>query len=219
MWFTCAAFAIGSYLIGSFPSGYLIGRSRGVDLRTAGSGNIGATNALRVLGKKWGYLCFACDILKGFLAVFFAGQVAGEFTGLPPVYAKIIAGISVVVGHNFPVWLGFRGGKGIATSGGAMAALFPIPVFIVCFFAWMGGFFITRFVSVASLLAALSIPLTLAVLWFLGAAPMIYLPIGLLLTAMAFWGHRGNIGRLMAGTEHRFEKKSRPSTSSAGGGN
>jgi len=218
MWFNCAAFAIGSYLIGSVPSGYLIGRARGVDLRTVGSGNIGATNAFRILGKKWGYLCFACDILKGFFAVFFAAWIASEFTDLAPIYARIIAGVFVVLGHNFPVWLGFRGGKGIATSGGAMVALFPIEVFIVCFFAWMGGFFLTRFVSVASLAAAVSIPLTLATLWLFGKTDPIYLPIGLLLAAMAFWRHRGNIDRLLAGTEPRFARKSPGLASQTGGG-
>ena len=121
-----SAVALGSYLIGSFPSGYIVGRINNVDLQKEGSGNIGATNALRVLGKKWGYLVFAADIFKGWLSVTLAYGLANRFAPDHVILAGVLAAICVVLGHNFPVWLGFKGGKGIATSAGIMIALFPI---------------------------------------------------------------------------------------------
>ena len=130
------AVAVGAYLIGSIPSGFLIGRIKGVDLREVGSGNIGATNALRVLGKKWGYMVFAADFLKGFFAVAIT-LAATSILELPDaILAGIIAGIFAMIGHIFPVWLGFKGGKGIATAGGIMLGLFPIVVFLVGILVW-----------------------------------------------------------------------------------
>jgi glycerol-3-phosphate acyltransferase PlsY len=199
--------ACGAYLLGSIPSGYLIGRSQGVDLRTQGSGNIGATNALRVLGKKWGYLCFALDIGKGLAAVLLAKLLAAPMLGLDPVTASIVAAVSAVVGHNFPVWLGFKGGKGVATSAGAVIGLFPFVVFASGVLAWVIAFKITRIVSVASIAGAVVLSLSLFVLWLLHLAVTAQLVIGLALSAMLIWRHRSNIQRLLAGTEARFEKK------------
>lgn len=199
--------ALGAYLIGSFPSGYVIGRARGVDIRREGSGNIGATNALRVLGKKWGYICFALDIGKGMLAVWLAKLFAAPAGGLDPTYAAILAAAAVLIGHSFPVWLGFRGGKGIATSGGIALALFPPIVFVLSIAAWGALFFTTRIVSVASLAAAFTLGGTLVVLWRIGAAPGALAAIGVAMTLLATWLHRANIRRLLAGTEPRFEKR------------
>lgn len=199
--------ACGAYLLGSIPSGYLIGRSQGVDLRTQGSGNIGATNALRVLGKKWGYLCFVLDIGKGLAAVLLAKLLVAPAYGLDPVMASIVAAVSAVVGHNFPVWLKFKGGKGVATSAGAVVGLFPFVVFASGVLAWVIAFKITRIVSVASIAGAIVLSLSLFVLWLLHMAVTAQLVIGLALSAMLIWRHRSNIQRLLAGTEARFEKK------------
>ena len=117
--------AILSYLIGSIPNGYLVARSQGVDIRQLGSRNIGATNVLRVMGKKWGYLVFLCDTLKGFLAVKLGLLLATQAL-LSPVLGGVIAAITCILGHNYTIWLGFKGGKGMATSGGVVLALFPV---------------------------------------------------------------------------------------------
>jgi glycerol-3-phosphate acyltransferase PlsY len=199
--------ACGAYLLGSIPSGYLIGRSQGVDLRTQGSGNIGATNALRVLGKKWGYLCFVLDIGKGLAAVLLAKLLVAPAYGLDPVTASIVAAVSAVVGHNFPVWLKFKGGKGVATSAGAVIGLFPFVVFASGILAWVIAFKLTRIVSVASITGAVVLSLSLFVLWLLHMAVTAQLVIGIALSAMLIWRHRSNIQRLLAGTEARFEKK------------
>lgn len=202
--------ALGAYLVGSIPSGFLIGKARGVDIRKEGSGNIGATNALRVLGKGWGYVCFACDIGKGFAAVFLARTVVAEVLGLVPAYAGIVAAVMVIVGHNFPVWLGFKGGKGIATSGGVILGLFPWPAFVIPLATWLLFFFATRYVSLASIACSIMVPVSLFGLWLLGwpNAVAAYVWVGLAMGTMAVWRHRGNVRRLLAGTEPRFEKKS-----------
>lgn len=204
--------AVVAYLLGSIPAGYLAGRLRGVDLRKEGSGNIGATNAVRVLGKKLGYMVFAVDIVKGLLAValgaYLAGQAGDGEAGV--IAGRILGAVFVVAGHNFPVWLGFKGGKGIATSGGAAIALFPLWVFFGCLVLWMVFFFTTRYVSVASLAAAFgfaAIPVTLAVL---GELDWVRAGIGIVMCVLAIWRHKSNIERLLAGTEKRFEPKSHP---------
>lgn len=203
--------ALGAYLLGSIPSGYLIGKSRGVDLRTQGSGNIGSTNALRVLGKKWGYLCFALDVGKGVLSVLLAKYAIAPAVGLDPVTSSIVAAVCTVLGHNFPVWLKFKGGKGVATSAGAVIGLFPLVVFVGSVLVWVITFKITRIVSVASMLGAISLSLALVVLWLLHSSGVVLaqVVIGVALSAMMIWRHRSNIGRLVAGTEPRFEKRSR----------
>jgi glycerol-3-phosphate acyltransferase PlsY len=198
--------ALGAYLLGSFPSGYLIGHARGVDLRREGSGNIGATNALRVLGKKWGYLCFALDIGKGALAVCLAKTVVAPDFGLPPTSAGIVAAIAALLGHTFPVWLKFKGGKGIATSGGIALALFPPVVFVVSIAAWMVTFFATRIVSIASLVATSILGITLVVLWLRGGDGALAI-VGVAMCGLVFWLHRANLSRLAQGTEPRFEKR------------
>jgi len=138
--------ALGAYLLGSIPNGYLAGKAQGVDLRKVGSNNIGATNALRVLGKKWGYLVFAGDAFKGWLAVMLAWIAGWQWDESSKIYLGVIAAIMAMVGHIFPVWLGFKGGKGISTSAGVMIALFPIWVFIFGLGVWVVLFFATRYV-------------------------------------------------------------------------
>ncbi|MFV0337941.1 MAG: glycerol-3-phosphate 1-O-acyltransferase PlsY [Chthoniobacterales bacterium] len=191
---------VGAYLLGSIPFGYLAGRLKGIDLREHGSGNIGATNAVRILGKPVGYTVFAFDFLKGLLA-------AGMPTWLgAPEWVAILCSLCVVVGHNFPVWLRFRGGKGIATSGGVMLGLVP-QAFVVSLVAWGVLFFTTRYVSLASLAAALGLPATTGVLYVMGKGSGLLFGVTALMCVMAVWLHRGNIRRLLAGTESRAKKK------------
>lgn len=209
---------VGSYLLGSIPFGLLAGRLRGVDLREHGSGNIGATNALRVLGKRVGYTVFALDFLKGALPVLVAWQwvaptVAGAGTGWPASLAGVVAGIFSIVGHNFPVWLRFRGGKGIATSGGVILTLFPWWVFVGALGAWVVVFLVSRYVSLASLAGALALPVGVAFAVWLGKADGLQLGTSVAMWLLATYRHRSNIQRLLSGTEKRFERrKSEPGT-------
>lgn len=206
-WILAIGTAIGAYLVGSFPSGYLVGRSRGIDLRKEGSCNVGATNALRVLGKKLGYIVFAADVFKGWLAVTLAYAVASGYRPADAVPAGIIAAAFVVIGHNFPVWLGFQGGKGIATSAGIMIGLFPIWVFLFGLMLWAVVFKTTRYVSVASIAAAISLPTSSGILMLFGRCDWRLVAIAGAMAVLAIWRHKPNIERLMAGTEKKFEKK------------
>jgi glycerol-3-phosphate acyltransferase PlsY len=203
-----ACCAIG-YFFGSFPAGYFAGRLSGVDIRSKGSGNIGATNVLRVLGKKWGYSVFALDALKGFAAVRLAFFLARLWPAARPYaeYFAILTAIMSVVGHMFPVWLGFKGGKGVATSAGALFGLMPWAVPCV-FLLWYIAFQISRYVSLASIVAAISLPIvvSLFVYWkFLDTSALIYF--SLLITLLVLWQHRSNFSRLLKGTEQRFSRK------------
>lgn len=195
---------VGAYLCGSVPYGLLAGKICGKDLRREGSGNIGATNALRVLGKTWGYPVFFLDFLKGFLPLFLLRQSEG-------ISEPIIigAGILVIIGHNYPIWLGFRGGKGIATSGGVILGLFPPSVFLSSLVAWILFFFSTRFVSVASMAAALMLSISTWLLFSMERASPWLAVLATLMTIMAILRHRSNIQRLLAGTEPRFTRKSK----------
>jgi len=198
--------ALGSYLLGSIPFGYLAGRLNGIDLRKEGSGNIGATNALRVLGKKWGYAVFLLDFLKAWLPVKLA---LGWGIGLmihPASAPGALAALCALLGHSFPVWLGFKGGKGIASSAGVIVALFP-QAFLLCIGIWILLFTLTRYVSVASIAASAALPIGVAVLFLLGKADWLALTVSIVMAALAIWRHRSNISRLRAGTETRFERK------------
>jgi glycerol-3-phosphate acyltransferase PlsY len=203
------ATALGAYLLGSIPWGWLAGRLKGVDLRREGSGSTGATNALRVLGKPWGYTVFALDAFKGWLAVAGASALAGKLPGWEShaVWLGVVAAICAVVGHSYPVWLRFQGGKGIATSAGVMIALFHPAVFLSGLAVWLVLFKSTRYVSVASLGAAVALPTSAAILWSLGDGDAPRTGIALAMCLVAVWRHRSNIARLLAGTEKRFEKK------------
>jgi acyl phosphate:glycerol-3-phosphate acyltransferase len=195
-----------SYLIGSIPSGYLVARSKGVDIRQRGSSNIGAANVARVIGKKWGYLVGVCDFLKGFLAVEL-GLTAARFLS-SSVLGGVIAAIACILGHNYTIWLGFKGGKGIATSGGAAFALLPPLVFVSGAAVWVAIFIISRYTSLASIVAALVLPIAvLLIVAKTGTDFWLLLACSVLMAALAIWRHRGNIVRLLNGTENRFGKK------------
>ena len=194
-----------AYLVGSIPFGYLIGRAYGKNIRKEGSGNIGATNVTRVVGPWQGRLCFLLDFLKGALPVLLASRYYG-FVGIP----SMLAGAAAVVGHMFPIYLGFRGGKGISTAGGVALALSPLSV-LAAAVVWVAVFLLTRYVSVASIAAAAALPLTAAVLFLTDKARMTLavLVFFCLLGALAIWKHRANIDRLRKGTELRFGGKER----------
>ena len=204
--------SLGSYLLGSIPAGFIAGRICGVDLRTRGSGNIGATNVLRVLGKKWGYAVFLFDFLKGLLPVLIAIQW-GRVAGVDPASAPgALAALCALLGHSFPIWLAFKGGKGIATSGGVMVGLFGSPVFLICLGLWLLLFTTTRYVSVASIGAAVALPLAVLILFVTHRADWLAQAVSIAMCVLAIWRHRSNIRRLRAGTEPRFEKKVRDKT-------
>ena len=199
--------AVLSYFIGSIPSGYLVARSQGVDIRQHGSRNIGATNVLRVMGKKWGYLVFLCDSSKGFLAVKLGFLIAAHSLQ-SPVLGEVIAAIACILGHNYTLWLGFKGGKGIATSGGVILALFPIAVICCIAFVWVIVFYSSKYVSLASIAAAVALPFS--VFLFVpktGTEFWVVFGFSLLVCVLAVWRHQSNIVRLMNGTETRFGKK------------
>ena len=204
-----ATVALVSYLLGSIPAGYLAGRVAGIDIRHAGSGNIGATNVMRVLGKRYGYPVFIVDFLKGLIAVSLSilMEKRAQPLSVPTELIGIIAAISCVIGHSFPVWLSFKGGKGVATSMGALFGLVPF-VALIGVAVWVITFEMTRYVSVASMTAALAVPISILILMPLkqtGGAVLLYFSI--CLAALVIFRHRSNLSRLVRGTEPRFKRK------------
>ena len=194
-----------SYLIGSVPWGYLIARLKGVDIRQHGSGNIGTANVLRVMGKKWGYLVFLCDFFKGILSVKLGSLIAAYFlvnVGL----GSVIAALACVLGHDYPIWLGFKGGKGIATLAGTVLSLFPPLVFVSFGVVWIAVFLIGRYTSLASISAAVALPIAAALI-VAETERLLLVGFSVLMGALAVWRHRSNIVRLLNGTENRFGKK------------
>jgi glycerol-3-phosphate acyltransferase PlsY len=209
VWSLAIACGLVGYLLGSFPAGYFAGRLAGVDVRSLGSGNIGATNVLRVLGKRWGYPVFVIDAFKGFAAVRLAFLFATYWPQAKPYaeYFAILAAIMSVAGHTFPVWLRFKGGKGVATSAGALIGLLPLAVPLV-FLVWVLVFETTRYVSLASITAAIALPIIVGVFarWkFVDTWALIYFSIMIML--LVLWRHRSNFSRLLKGTEQRFTRK------------
>jgi glycerol-3-phosphate acyltransferase PlsY len=224
-----------AFLLGSIPFGLLMARSRGIDIRAHGSGNIGATNVLRVMGKKYGIPCLLLDMLKGLIPVAIAVnliQITGRPVqvplGLPDAwalklaagdalkaqFAHILTALFAVLGHNYSPWVGFKGGKGIATSAGVLLGLMPFAVLLLLVI-WLLLFLTTRYVSVASMGAAAVLPLlTLWGSWHHGRIqdgtwnkPLFIFTI--VIAALAIWKHRANIRRLRDGTENRFISKSK----------
>jgi acyl phosphate:glycerol-3-phosphate acyltransferase len=204
-----AVAVIGSYLLGSIPFGYLAGRIAGIDIRNCGSGNVGATNVIRTLGKSYGYPVFAADFLKGFAAVKMSVLIATRTRPewISPEMFGIIAAISSVLGHSFPVWLRFKGGKGVATSAGALFGLAPVAA-LAGMAIWILTFLLTRYVSVASIAAAAALPVIILVVTWLNrtAGKWLFLS-SVCLAAVVIWRHRSNLSRLIRGTEPRFTRK------------
>lgn len=231
MW---AVLMAAAFLSGSIPFGLLIGLARGVDIRRVGSGNIGATNVGRVLGRRAFYICFALDVLKGLVPTLAAGWATGLAGRMPPPADQAALWLCVmaltVLGHMFSPWVGFKGGKGVATGLGALAGVFPaltIPA-AGALAVWLVFAALWRYVSLASCAAAASLPLWV-VAWFLlsarsgaeadrgewGKALALFLGVTLVLAALVVFKHRGNIRRLRAGTEPRIGARVRPEPGSS----
>jgi glycerol-3-phosphate acyltransferase PlsY len=206
---TLAVVLLGSYLLGSIPFGYLAGRLGGIDIRKAGSGNVGATNVVRVLGKRYGYPVFALDVLKGFGAVKISMLMA---PGPPPEWNSpeifgILAAMSSVLGHLYPPWLKFEGGKGVATSAGALVALTPVAT-LIGVAIWIIVFWLTRYVSLASIIAAVVLPIVILVVRSHhqnSGKALVYS--SACVAVVVIWRHRSNLSRLIRGTEPRFTRK------------
>ena len=189
-----------SYLLGAVPFGLVLSRGSGIDIRNQGSKNIGATNVTRLLGKKLGALTLLCDLLKGFLPMFVVGLALGESAGHEIIIA--FCGAASVLGHMFPVYLGFKGGKGVATALGAFLYLAPLAV-LGCLIVFLGAVYFSGFVSLGSLLGSLSM-----LLWL----PLLHVPAWKMWLAvfvvLMIWGkHYQNIGRLIRGTEKSWKGK------------
>lgn len=195
-----------AYLLGAVPFGLLMGKLKGIDIREHGSGNIGATNVLRVLGKPLGITTFVLDALKGFIPSFFF-PAAAEHLGPGAMDEQVLAvlcGAFAILGHNFPVFLKFKGGKGIATSAGVLIGIAPLAA-LAGVITWAVVFFISRYVSLASIIAAIGV---ITAGWILYGEGNLVLPIVLtILGLLAILRHKSNITRLMNGTESRFARK------------
>jgi glycerol-3-phosphate acyltransferase PlsY len=205
---TCAVAALIGYLLGSIPTGYLAGRLRGIDIRTIGSGNIGATNVFRVLGKPAGIIVLIVDGLKGYVACAWVPDIVVRWfpTHVAELDAvRITAGLAAILGHNFTCWLRFRGGKGIATSAGVLAGLVPGALLIILCM-WIIVFALTRYVSLASICASFALPFAT---WITARHNVVLTLVTGAMAALAIYKHRSNIQRLMQGTENRFGGKPR----------
>ena len=212
-WQAGVLFVAAAYLAGSIPFGYWAGKLKGIDIRQHGSGNIGATNVIRVMGKGIGVPVFILDILKGFVPTLLAQRQLPAFGAseeLATIFAVCCAAASVL-GHNFTPWLGFKGGKGVATSAGALLGLVPWAL-LAGLVIWGIVFKLTRYVALASIAAGIFIPLTMAVMMaWAHRWNGVLLGLGIALCVMLIIRHRANISRLLAGTENRFEPKKKPS--------
>lgn len=186
---------VAGYLLGSIPFGLLLARAQGIDLRAVGSGNIGATNVLRTGNKGLAAATLLLDAGKGFAAVWLAQRFGGDGWAAPA------AGLAAFLGHVFPVWLGFRGGKGVATLLGATLALLPLAALAFAL-VWLGVAAATRYSSLGGIVAAIAVPVTAALLGRLDLVPWLAAMVVVLL-----WKHRDNIDRLLAGTESRIGQK------------
>jgi len=216
-----AALPVAAYLVGSFPTAHLLARSRGVDLGAVGSKNYGATNLGRTLGRSWGILCFAVDALKGALPVLAAGWLLGAL-GAPAggistatAWCWLATALAAILGHTLSPWIGFKGGKGVATGFGALAAMWPVLTLPagLAILLWAAILAVSRIMSLASMVAAISIPCSVLVaalaangLAGVRAAVPFLVATGVI-AAFVVWKHRANIARMRTGTEPRIGAK------------
>jgi glycerol-3-phosphate acyltransferase PlsY len=199
-WTGMVIYIAAAFLLGSVPFGYLAGRMCGRDIRKEGSGNIGTTNVFRLLGKGWGTAVFVCDVLKGAVGPWIAlhsGWVSAP-TGADGL--AMLSGLAALLGHNYTPFLNFKGGKGIASSAGVLAALVPLS-FLCVLTVWVVTFFLSRMVSLASILAAAALPVS-ALFFYPGR--WLIIGVCLFMGVLAIIRHRANIQRILNGTEHRF---------------
>jgi glycerol-3-phosphate acyltransferase PlsY len=213
--------ALGAYLLGSIPFGFLVAKAKGIDIRAVGSGNIGATNAMRVLGKPAGIAVLLLDAAKGYVAVALISPLVWNWL-IPHYYGFfryffdtpvknqmdffILAGIFVVLGHNYTCWLKFKGGKGIATTAGVYLALAPWAL-LIALGVFILALLLTRYVSVASMSGAVALPVAV---WVMTPHNLFLGIVTTALGALAVYKHKSNLQRLMAGTESRFGQKKKP---------
>ena len=194
-----AAWLLAAYLIGGIPFGFLIGKMRGIDVRTVGSHNIGATNVLRTVGKKWGFLALFCDMMKGFLPTFLCRQFADG-----PDWLPLAVGVTCALGHMLTPYMKFKGGKGVATGAGMLFGLVP-ALMGVTFLVFVVLFACSNYISLGSCGAAAFIGVAI---WFrfldsVGTANPPQCILVSLIAAFIVWKHRSNIGRLVAGKENK----------------
>ncbi len=203
-----------AYLFGSVPFGLILAKIGGKDLRSIGSGNIGATNVARALGRKWAYVCFVLDMLKGLVPMLVAMGFVSEDAAVGELFGWLAVGCAAILGHIFPIYIRFKGGKGVATGFGMVLGLWPYyticgliagAVWLVCVFIW-------RYISLASITAAVVFPVSLvaaililpgwelAVLW-----PLVV--VAVVIAVLLVLRHRENIKRLLAGTEYKVMQK------------
>lgn len=212
---------LGAYFVGSIPIGFLLARAKGVDIRKHGSGNIGATNVWRVLGPRIGALCFALDVLKGLGPVLGAGFANTVLKSTPPpniALCWMAVAAAAILGHMFPVWLKFKGGKGVATGFGALLGVWPIMTAAAAgaLLVWLLSAKITKYVGISSCFAAASMPLWVLLagwrLTGLAGSPLLhtlwpYLTVAILLALIVIFKHRSNIRRTLNGTERRIGQR------------
>ena len=205
---------IGSYLLGSIPFAFVIAKAHGKDLRSIGSGNIGATNLSRALGRKWAYFCFVLDVLKGLLPMLAIIRLVSSPLGIAELFLWLAVGCAAILGHIFPVYIKFKGGKGVATSLGVALGLWPY--YTICasfaFVVWTAVVLLSRYVSLASIAASVAFPVALILAialtpgWnFADLWPLLTAAIAIPL--MVIMRHRENIKRLIAGTETKVFKR------------
>jgi glycerol-3-phosphate acyltransferase PlsY len=216
-----AALPVAAYLVGSFPTAHLLARSRGVDLGAVGSKNYGATNLGRTLGRSWGILCFAIDATKGALPVVLGGWLLGAL-GAPSggvttatAWCWLATALAAILGHTLSPWIGFKGGKGVATGFGALVAMWPVLTLPagLAILLWAAILAVSRIISLASMVAAISIPCSVLVaalaangLAGVRAAVPFLVATGVI-AAFVVWKHRSNIARMRAGTEPKVGAK------------
>jgi glycerol-3-phosphate acyltransferase PlsY len=196
-----AASGFTAYIIGSIPFAYLAGKTRGIDIRAVGSGNVGATNVFRSISKPLGVITFCLDMAKGFAASWCIPYMAKDYSaGSASLELPVFCAFSAIAGHNWSVFLKFKGGKGVATSAGALLGLAPLAV-LAGTASWIVFFLAFRYVSLGSIVAAIVMPVCG---WILYRDQGIFLPSALtIIGALAVWRHKPNIIRLLNGTEHR----------------
>jgi glycerol-3-phosphate acyltransferase PlsY len=191
------------YLIGSIPVGFILGKLiRGIDIREHGSGSIGMTNVMRTIGVKAGILVFFADMAKGAVAVALAWPI---FSSSPEMVAwgQMAGGASAVIGHSWPVYIGFRGGKGIATGFGALMVIYW-PVGLITFAVFLAVVGLSRYVSLGSILGSLTMLVAMVPFFVYGYEPFAYVVLGLVVVPIVIFRHRDNIRRLLSGTESKI---------------
>ena len=191
---------LAAYLLGAIPFGLLLAKIKGVDLQKVGSGNIGATNVYRCVGKRWGIAAFALDAIKGFVPAFVFPMMVSP----PPAWLGLACGVAAVAGHNWPIWLKFKGGKGVSTSAGMLLGIAP-PAVGIGFVVFAITVALTRYVSLGSILAAIAVPAAFLAMDRTGN----HLLAGALVVMglLTIFKHRANIHRLLAGTEPKITGK------------